>query len=272
MNADVFIHTWDKKDIWIGNGGSPNIIRMFNSKARSLLPEEIKDLKTLQERLPRTYDIIQYPVSKQWDVTEITNILKPKNVLVENQIDFENSLINKEGYLLSRGNLNQIKMFYGIKKSFDMALSYSNYDYIIRIRPDTSVNNKVLSTDIYNLKNNTFYAGASQVGPYDAHFAISSPMAYHLSNFIEKMFEFDSLSPYPEFPLYDSHNLFLAWLIESDYVMDKPPFTCGLLATSERKISIEGLDSAVEDDFNNLSDDNKIKILPFIKYLKSNYC
>ena len=35
LGADVFIHTWDEKAIWLGNGGSPALSRLFDSKARS---------------------------------------------------------------------------------------------------------------------------------------------------------------------------------------------------------------------------------------------
>ena len=86
------------------------------------------------------------------------------------------------------------------------------------------------------------------------------------------MFDFNALSPYPEFPLYDSHNVLLAWLIESNYIMDEPLFKCNLLATSDRKIVVEGLANAIREDFNNLAENDKLAFLPFIKHLKNHYC
>lgn len=272
LGADVFIHTWDEKAIWVGNGGSPALNRLFDSKARSLLPKSINNLSELQKKLPKTYDIIQHPISKKWDATEMTNILNPKKVLIQNQTDFEDSLVDKKNYVLSRGSLNQIKMFHGIKESFDLALNYSAYDYIIRIRPDTLISSKVSAQDIHSLENNVFYAGVGRVGPHDAHFTVSSSMAYSLTNLIGKMFDFNALSPYPEFPLYDSHNVLLAWLIESNYIMDEPFFKCNLLATSDRKIVVEGLANAIREDFNNLAENDKLAFLPFIKHLKNHYC
>lgn len=273
LNADVFIHTWDEKSIWTGNGGSPTINKLLGENAISLLPNEINDLQKLQETLPTAYEIIQYPAYEKWDGTEITNILNPKAILIENQEIFDSSIRNKEHFLLSRGSMNQIKMFYGIKKSFDLALDNDKYDFIIRIRPDTLVNSKVSIDMISELKNNTIYTGVSNVGLFDADFTISSSVGYNLSMFIEKMFDFNSLSLYEEFPLYDSHNLLLAWLIEFNYYFDKPIFDRGgILSTSESVISIKGLSDALDRDFHDMSEENKVKFLAFIQYLKTNYC
>lgn len=272
LNADVFIHTWDEKSIWTGNGGSPNIKKLLGDSATLLIPNDVDNLEKIQKILPKVYDIIQHPVNEKWDGTEVTNILKPKKILIENQEDFESSITDKADYLLARGSLNQIKMFYGIKKSFDLAFEAGDYDYIIRIRPDTAVNSKISIEDINGLNNNTIYTGVWLVGLFDADFVVASSVAYNLSSFIAKMFDFNALSPYEDFPLYDSHNLILAWLLEFNYYFDKPIFNRGLLSMSERKISIEGLAKALNEDFNNLSEDNKLKFLPFIQYLKTNYC
>lgn len=273
LNADVFIHTWDEKSIWTGNGGSPTINKLLGKNAISLLPNEIDNLQKLQKKLPTAYEIIRYPAYEKWDGTEITNILNPKAILIENQERFESSIENKERFLLSRGSMNQIKMFYGIKKSFDLALGNDNYDFIIRLRPDTLVNSKVSIDMISELKNNTIYTGVSNVGLFDADFTISSSVGYNLSIFIDKMFDFDSLSLYENFPLYDSHNLLLAWLIEFNYYFDNPVFDRGgILSTSERVISIKDLSNALDRDFHNLSEDDKIKFLPFILDLKNKYC
>ena len=271
LGADVFIHTWDKKDIWIGNGGSPHITRLFSEKARSYLPQEIDSLSKLEKALPSTYEIIRYPISEDWDGLEVTDILEPKKIIIESQDDFESSLEDIDNYKLSRGSLNQIKMFYGIKKSFDLALNHSDYDYIIRVRPDTLVGNKVSTAKLEDLQNNVIYTGVSNVGMFDADFTISTSMAYGLSSLIEKMFESRSLSPFEYFPLYDSHNLLLAWLVRSNYTFDKPIFKRRILNTSENKVCIDGLRQALDNDLKNLSSSDKNKMLPFVNYLKEYY-
>ena len=136
---------------------------------------------------------------------------------MENQYDFQNKLSDNSSYTALRGSFNQIKMFYGIKKSIDMALLADKYDYIIRLRPDVIVHNKLNILDFYNFENNVIYSGFGDVGLHDAAFVISSSMAYSLSKLIQEMFDFNSLSPYRDFPLYDSHNLLLLWVLENNY-------------------------------------------------------
>lgn len=271
LNADVFIHTWDEKSIWSGNGGSPNMNRLFGISARSIMPEKVSDLKSMENLLPNFYNIIKNPVNEKWDGSEMTNILRPKGFMIESQENFEDFLRHKENYTKSRGSLNQIKMFYGIKKSFDLALESGTYDYIIRIRPDTHAKSKISENTIENLKNNTIYTGVSHVGLFDADFVVSKSVANNLSSFIEKMFEFNVLSPYEGFPLYDSHNLLLAWMIEYGYYFDNPIFHRGLLSMSERKIVIDGLEKAIDSDYANLTENNKAEFLPFIEYIKEHY-
>lgn len=272
LNADVFIHTWDKKAIWNGIGGTALSGRLFGDNAKSLIPNEIINLNRMEYFLPETYSKIKNPISENWNGIEIKDILNPKKILIENESIIEDLIIDKENYMLLRGSLNQIKMFYGIKKSFDLALDFDDYDYIIRIRPDILVSNKISIEDIYNLDNNTIYTQVGEYGLQDFEFIVSSSMAYNLSKFINKMFDFNSLSPYEDFPLYDSHNLILAWLIEFNYSFDNDLFKRSLLNMSDRKISIEGLADALNKDFGKLSKDKKVKFSPFLKYLKNNYC
>lgn len=271
LNADVFIHTWDEKAIWSGVGGTPLSHRLFGS-ADIVIPKEIKNLLRMENYLPRIFDRIKSPIVEKWDGREITDILNPKKILIENQKVFEESLEDKENYLQARGSFNQIKMFYGIKKSFDLALEYSDYDYIVRIRPDILVDNKISIDDISNLENNTIYTNVNFVGPHEFEFILSSSVAYNLSSFIGKMFDFKVLSPYESFPLYCSHTLMLSWMIEFNYVQDKSLLSRSLMNMSERKISIKDLDYALEEDLKNLSEDDKVKFSPFLSHLKNNFC
>lgn len=272
LDADVFIHTWDEKAIWNGVGGNKSSFRLFGPSAKSIIPKEIEFLNNMETILPKTYDKIKNPIYEKWDGNEISNILNPKKILIENQEEFAKYLKDRKNYSLARGNLNQIKMFYGMKKSFDLAFDYGDYDYIIRIRPDILVTNTLSIDDVYKLKNNTIYTAVWDYGLMDFEFVMSSSMAYNLSKFIKKMLDFNVLSLYEDFPLYDSHNLILAWLIDFNYFFDKDLLKRSLLDMSERKISIEGLRNALDKDFNGLSEYDKEKFLPFIHYLKNNYC
>lgn len=272
LNADVFVHTWDDKSIWTGIGGNPDTVRLFGADSKSLVPREISDLHKIQDQLPNIYNKIKSPIFEKWDGKEITDVLNPHSIIIEDQIHFEDSILDKRNYLLARGSMNQIKMFHGMKKSFDLALENGNYDYIIRIRPDILVDSKITLEDISNLDNNTIYTNIGHFGLQDFEFVLSSSMAHNLSRFILKMFDFNALSPYDSFPLYDAHNLMMSWMIEYNYTFDNDLYKRFLTDMTDRKISIKGLNEAIETDYNNLPELNKPKFLPFLEYLKTNYC
>lgn len=272
LNADVFIHTWDEKSVWNGTGGTPTVMRLFGSAVNDIVPNEIKNIENLYKYLPSTFNKIKDPVFERWNGNEIKEILNPKSILLENQKDFEESLTNKENFKRARGSLNQLKMFYSIKKSFDLALESDDYDCIIRIRPDLLIKNKLSISDIENLENNIIYTGVTDVGLQDVEFILTSSMAYNFSNFVNKMFSYNVLSPYEDFPLYCSHTLLLAWMLENNYKQDSSLINRSLLNMSNKKVRIEGLNAAIDEDLTELSDEKKSELSLFVRYLKDNHC
>ena len=272
LNADVFIHTWDEMSYWTGIGGYSRYERVFGSKIHDILPKEVHDLKYLKNYLPHAFEIIKSAQFKKLDIEKLNTILKPTKLIVDNQDKFLKSIDYKETYK-SRDTFNQIKMFYGLKKVFDTALNYDNYDYIIRLRPDIYIG-KAYSEDLFKgINNNTIYSQIGDFGVQDIEFIVSSPMAYSLSSFISKMFEYEKLSPYDSYPLYDAHNLFFSWLLENNYFFGKDRLEGRtLLNMAEKKVILLGLRNALNNDIKTLSQENKIKFLPFIEFLKQNYC
>ncbi|WP_269913359.1 hypothetical protein [Acinetobacter sp. HY1485] len=272
LDADVFVHTWDQKAVWTGFGGTPHYTRVFGDKAQQFVPKEIYNLKKIKDFLPCTYSKLEAAIYHKWDGEEFLNYFKPKKILIENQDEFVNTLNNKENYTLARGSLNQIKMFYGLQKSLELAFNHDKYDYIIRIRPDILVNSQVSLEKVADLENNIIYTNVGDFGLQDFEFMTSSSVAYNFSNFIKKMFDFEALSPYEKYPLYDAHNLMLSWMIEGNYRFDKDVMKRSLLNMVNRKILIDGLNEALDQDFENLSQDNKAKFIFFVEYLRENYC
>lgn len=272
LYADVFVHTWDQKSIWTGIGGYSNYTRLFgfDSKLKTIIPSEVQNLKNLERFLPKTFNSLKEPRFVNWNAEEIKNILKPKKIIIENQLDFENKLDNKSNYI-TRGSLNQIKMFYGMKQSFDLALDFDEYDYIIRIRPDVLVENKVSIDTFHKLQNNIIYTSSGDVALQEMEFVASQSTIKNLSGLISKMFTFEKVSLYSDFPLYDAHNVMFAWMVEGNYVFGKDLMDRKIL-TMDKGVIIDGLNKSIDDDFNNLNENDKLKFFNFISFLKKNYC
>lgn len=272
LNADVFVHTWDEMSYWTGIGGYSRYERVFGAKVKDILPKEVHDLKYLENYLPNTFKIIQSAKFKKLDVEKITEILQPKKMMIDNQEEFLKQIEYKESYK-SRGTFNQIKMFHGLKKAFDAALTYSNYDYIIRLRPDIYIDKPYTQELFSNINSNTIYSQIGDFGVQDIEFIVSSSMAYSLSGFINRMFEYEKLSPYDSYPLYDAHNLFFSWLVENNYFFGKDKLEGRtLLNMAEKNVILSGLREAVDIDMQTLSQENKTKFALFIEFLKQNYC
>lgn len=269
LNADVYVHTWDKNAIWSGFGGSPIAHRIFEKEISECIPKDIYfNLNNLEKFMPNTYDLIKNPMFIDLDLNEIKSILKPKDILVENQDSVFSKIKSEANFTQLRGSLNQIKMFYGIKKSIDLALKNDNYDYIIRLRPDILISKKINTSSFINLENNTIYTSFGDYGLGDAEFIISSSMAYNLSNFINNMFIYEKLSLYTQFPLYDSHNLLLLWMVENNYKYSPSLNSRHLLKSDLSKYHIDDIEGAILKDFSNMSTEDKSRFESFCFYLQ----
>lgn len=267
LNADVFIHTWDSYSKWTGFGGAPQAARTLGKDIGLAIPKEYSDLRLLENVFPTAYPILKEPIWGLGLNKDVFDLLNPKIVQIENEEDYVKSLGEDiSGYLKPRGSLNQIKMFYGIGKSIDMALSYDKYDYIIRCRPDSLINESVSMDVISNLENNTIYCPIHKtVSLQDYHFCISSSMAYNFSQFIGCLFEKKQMSPYDEFPLYDAHNLMMAWMVSNNYICEKE-IVKGVLLPNQ-KITLPRLKLALKSDFSKLTLDDQNKFREFVNIL-----
>lgn len=274
LNADVFIHSWDEMASWIGLGGTPHVRRLFGSEAVPLLPEEYHlNFHKIKESLIFTHCILSTPIYTQLDKT-VFDCLSPKKIVLENQDEFIKKLGDDlDGYKKSRGNLNQIKMFHGIKQSIDLALDHDEYDYIIRLRPDLLIQSQLDIEAIQDLKPNTVYTGLGEYGVKDTEFTVSASVALSLSHLISKMFKEKKVSPYKDFPLYDAHNIFFAWILENklDFEHDLVK-KMTLLNMTDASVHLPHLEQSLEEDLSQLSEEEQKKFQPFADFLIKNYC
>lgn len=266
LNADVFVHSWEEGSVWSGFGGSPHRGRVFGKESFKHIPEELHKLSRLDKYFPISYKLLTTPIVKSIDFESDFKLLTVKDYELESEENFIKTLGATSGYTKLRGSLNQIKMFYGIKKSFDLALDSGKYDFIIRCRPDLFISEKITKDQINNLKNNTIYTKTySNVALTDIFFTMNASMAYNFSRFVELIMEKQALSPFDSFPEYDSHNLLTAWMISNNYFYDREIASTYVLPN--QIVSIKGLKAALKKDYSNLIEADKLKMESTVKYL-----
>ena len=272
LEADVFIHTWSEMSYWTGYGGSPSCWRTLGHEAQATLPKAYhQDLMTLKPLLPQTTNILKTPLMRENNIDLFQRILNPKEIIVENEADFIASLTNPEGFTKLRGTHNQIKMFWGIKQSFDLALKADKYDVIIRIRPDMTVVNQIEPSFFDGIENNVFYSRVwPTTGITDSLFYSTDSVAYTFSRFVDQMMEKQELSPFDNYPRYDSHALFASWVYANNYGLE-PKYIAGIIQVNPIT-KLDGLSEALDQDFHALTADKKLALKDFVEHLRVVYC
>lgn len=274
LEADVFIHTWDKMTYWAGYGGSPHIRRTLGPDAAKTLPTNrgyYSNLKKLSEFLPKSTKILQTAITKENDIEFLKHQLNPVDIIIENEEMFANSLTDPAGFSRLRGTLNQIKMFWGIKKSFDLALQKKKYDVIIRVRPDIKINTFATKERFANIENSTLYSRvALKVGISDSLFYGTDGLAYNFSRFVDTMIEKQSLSPFDDYPKSDSHALLALWVFSNNINLTPSIIQHSLLPNVA--VPLPNLLEALQEDFLALNKNMQNELGKFINFLIANYC
>jgi hypothetical protein len=274
LDADIYMHTWDQTAHWPGIGGTPSFIRLFGAENEKKITEEFRGLNNIlriKRVFPSVYDLISVPIYQKTDIDTIRkNLGESANILIENQDRVIESLVQSPHNFDGRGGLNQLKMFYGMKKSFEMAVnSGHHYDYIIRTRPDVYLQENLIN--LKDLQKNTFYGLIERVvGFTDLEFLISGEMAYSFIHMVDEMFKLKRLSPYEKLPKYDSHLLMFAWILHNKYEVSQDLFHRNLLDSSHFNV-FEGIDLALQSDIKNLSEDEFLEYQDFIIFIIE-YC
>ncbi|GGZ90802.1 hypothetical protein DC083_01165 [Ignatzschineria ureiclastica] len=271
LAADVYIHTWDQMSYWTGYGGAPSVWRTFGSDAQKVLPEKYhRDLERLTPLIPKANKILRTPLTRPINAELFERIFKPQKMIVESEKRFTDSLIHPEGFSRHRGTLNQIKMFWGIKQAFDLALANGKYDIIIRVRPDVKVTEKITPEFFKGVENNVFYSRIwPTTGIADIMFYGTDSVIYAFTRLVDQMIELQELSPYQEYPNYDCHALLAAWVYESNFQLNNK-YIPGFIDVNP-KIPLAGLREAIAADIQNLTDEQRTELMPILDYIQKNY-
>lgn len=253
LNADVFIHTWDRQQDWMGDVRRYNFWpRVFNI-SNSLVPKNIQNLSFLEKNYSNVYSCLLSSVFSSLDINQVKNNIISKSILIENENNFMREHHINDNFK-SRETFNQIKMFYGLYKCFELAkrkedIEGFRYDYFIRLRADTIVNSNSISPEhLYALDNSSLAvpAGAGW-GISDGFFYANRSVYERVISLWKKMKIANRLSPFEEFRDWDAHKLLGLWLLKNDIRPVPCKFSCGTIFGGET-LKVPGLLAALEKD------------------------
>ncbi|MDW4561962.1 MULTISPECIES: acyltransferase [Aeromonas] len=275
LEADVFIHTWDKIQLWSGDARKSGFwSRQFKLPLHTI-PEEFKDMDTCKDFLPNTCEILLSTITDDTLKHLCSGYhKKAASFLVENE---EEALApwKSNSNFMSRGHMNQFKMYYGINKCFELMKKYEEknnfkYDIVIRTRPDLFITEEMDRSRLDSLQEGSIAVNVASVGPNDGFFYALRQDYEKVVSIWSKILDSEHLSPFYEFPEYDSHVLLLAWLIHKNLDVRGIGKINYDLAKSSSLAQIPGLSAALEKDLSNfepskLSQDKYAALFGFLR-------
>ncbi|MDD2056366.1 hypothetical protein N5D52_28870 [Pseudomonas sp. GD03860] len=181
-NGHLFIDTWKTQ-----RSNFPTftrVQRLIGNELWNLLPVELKMPDGFRQYLPRTTKKLTSPITSSVTSDYVKNYLPSATVRIEDEEIFEKAVSEQAPKLRLRGNLNQAKMFYKIKKCHELATNYSSdhemeFDVVIRTRPDLEIsfpNIKEYIESAHSNQNVIYVSYLTAVG-YGDQFAIGSKKA-----------------------------------------------------------------------------------------------
>jgi|GEM_PF-5425491 len=142
--VDVFIDVWSIQEVY-SPGVQSKLTRRLPVKAFSLLSEKDKDIGNFKLKYPNLYEVLSSPIYQKLNEVAKEEVVNTVRINIEDQEEFKqsNSLFDRKN-LLFKGNYNQVYMYYKIYNCMKLAKNYSlenniEYDYAIRMRPDTLI-------------------------------------------------------------------------------------------------------------------------------------
>lgn len=255
LNADVFMHTWDVQQEWFGDSRVYNFwSRIFEIK-NDEIPSLLLDLNFFKKNYPNISKSLFSTVYSNLDIDYLNRNFIFKDFLAENQEKFLKEYDIDESYS-SRDTYNQVKMFYGIFKSFQLMKDYENkcnmkYDYVIRIRPDLFIpdGQNINLDSMKNINMKELGVSTAMFGVADYLFYAERTTYEEVVNIWNSILETKRLSPFKNYPKYDSHNLLLAWLIQNDIYPVKNVISSSL-TMGNRGLKVPNLKEAILQDCN----------------------
>lgn len=217
LNADVFIQTWDQYYSWGGLGGAGELsFRIWGITGEKTLPKELNNKHGLKKYFPRAYRKLNSEIYEPLDINKITSLVKTTMIRVSNSKDFEQFVLS----YFDNQSINQLKMFYLMYLCNKMLDTYSNsigkkYDYVIRIRPDISIETKFTFELLKNIPNNHVGIEIYEYGPNDQIFISNYKTMNVLCNLWEESIKKKRLSPFDAYKDVISHKLLFLWMVRN---------------------------------------------------------
>lgn len=278
LNADVFIHTWDNYQIWpgIGGAGPQNwVVRLFGDNAVKLCPQELTSFVEFKKYFQKSADIIEPLVSEPFTREFMESFIQPTSFSVDNEANFISSLGKYADKFLSRGKHNQAKMFYGIYEATQLMIAHEDennfkYDYVIRTRPDVTLNGEVSKDFLKQLQSNELGTEMHWVvGPGDTFNIACRNVHIKMANLWEASLAANQLSPFECFHKYDAHSLLFLWMMKNHITPVTQPVKAYLSSVTSSSIPTEVLNNAFSYDLKNAAkkfehDENAKKFLDYI--------
>lgn len=276
LDADVFLHTWDDYQLWAGTARKGDRFWELNFEELNIeIPTEMKSLSSFCANFPNTSEVMYSDVSKKLDRREIYSIIKPEECYIENVSDFiKDNLAIQDNYKF-QGKLNQVFMFYGMYRCFELMLKYEElnnfrYDYVIRIRPDNIIFDPVDFEKLKKLNTNEVAVNIYSHG-------IADDMFYAERNTYEKMISIwerirnkNGINIFPNIQNFHAHNFLYLWMLESGLIAKKFEVN-RTYKQSYRFAKIPNLMAALENDLSNFTGSEKFIVSnkKFIDFLYS---
>jgi hypothetical protein len=195
VDSKIFIDTWKTQ-----RSNFPTftrVPRLIGQELFDLLPTELRMPDGFRKHLPATTKKLTNPITRDVTHEYVHEFFSSAHVRIEDEVAFE-TLVNRDAPRLTlRGNLNQAKMFYKIKKcqelvDIDVSNNETKYDVIIRTRPDLEItfpNIKEYVEMAHNNQNVVFVSYVTALG-YGDQFAIGSKKAMDIySSIWEKIWD-----------------------------------------------------------------------------------
>jgi hypothetical protein len=239
LDADVFIHTWDRQQEWGGDMRRYNFWPRVFGINKDEVPKNLLNLQFLKDNYLEIYNCLISSSFSRIDKEKLQGLMHTDSIIIENEDHFlESYQIDEE--FKTRGVYNQVKMFYGLYKSFEQVLNKENqegfqYDYIIRLRPDTCVRSSTVNYEhLLTLDNSALAVPAgSGWGISDGYFYANRSVYERAVGLWKEMLLSRKLSPFPGFEGWDSHKLFGLWLLRQDIRPVNCRFSCFTLFAGE---------------------------------------
>ncbi|MCV3339970.1 hypothetical protein L8W66_03785, partial [Campylobacter lari] len=195
LKADIFLFSWELAAIkWPGiTGGSQWITRVLPKYIQTQCPDFLKETHNFKKLMPYTFNKLSIPKLEKIN-NKLNKRTRGKKSFSGLNFVFNDFFLENENDFNQRYNgcTNMFKMWYGIHKVFSLMQKYENennirYDYIIRIRPDILVENKITKHSLFNVRFDSIELIRNYVSglPHDLYAFGTRSVMEHYMNFWE---------------------------------------------------------------------------------------